>query len=120
MADEWKAPEARINADGSMLGGPDTPNPPLDRARTKAYLRLMPLLFLSYMIAYVDRTNVAIAGLEMQRDLKGFDSEVFGFGMGVFFAGYFLLEVPGTLIVERWSARKWLSRIMISWGIMAA
>ena len=79
----------------------------------------MPLLFLSYMVAYVDRTNVAIAGLTMSRDLPGFDSEVFGFGAGLFFVGYFLLEVPGTLIVERWSARKWLSRIMISWGLMA-
>ena len=77
------------------------------------------MLFLSYMVAYVDRTNVAIAGLTMARDLSGFDSEVFGFGMGVFFVGYFLLEIPGTLIVERWSARKWLSRIMISWGFMA-
>ncbi len=101
------------------MGSPSDPRPPLDRARTKAYRRLMPLLFLSYMVAYVDRTNVAIAGLTMQRDLRGFDSEVFGFGMGVFFAGYFLLEVPGTLIVERWSARKWLSRIMISWGFLA-
>ena len=79
----------------------------------------MPLLFLSYMIAYVDRTNVAIAGLTMARDLSGFDSEVFGFGAGLFFVGYFLLEIPGTLLIELWSARKWLSRIMISWGIMA-
>ena len=98
---------------------PSDARSPLDRARSKAYLRLMPLLFLSYMIAYVDRTNVAIAGLTMARDLSGFDSEVFGFGAGLFFVGYFLLEVPGTLIVERWSARKWLSRIMLSWGLMA-
>ena len=120
MADEWKAPAARINADGSMAGGAADANPALDRARRKAYLRLMPLLFLSYMIAYVDRTNVAIAGLTMSRDLPGFDSEVFGFGAGVFFVGYFLLEIPGTLMIELWSARKWLSRIMISWGLMAA
>jgi len=104
----------------SSSGSPVDPRPPLDRARAKAYGRLMPLLFLSYMIAYVDRSNVAIAKLTMARDLAGFDSEVFGFGAGVFFLGYFLLEIPGTLIVERWSARKWLSRIMISWGIMAA
>ena len=92
----------------------------LDRARTKAYLRLLPLLFLCYMIAYVDRTNVAIAKLTMTRDLPGFDNAVIGFGAGVFFIGYFLLEIPGTLLVEKWSARKWISRIMISWGIMAA
>jgi ACS family tartrate transporter-like MFS transporter len=93
---------------------------PLDRARAKAYRRLLPLLFLCYVIAYVDRANVAIAKLTMTRDLKGFDNAVIGFGAGVFFIGYFLLEIPGTLLVEKWSARKWISRIMISWGIVAA
>src|ERR1051325_6317069 len=92
----------------------------LDRARTKAYWRLIPLLFTSYMIAYVDRSNVAIAKLTMTRDLPGFDNKVIGFGAGVFFVGSFLLEIPGTLLVEKWSARKWISRIMISWGIVAA
>jgi ACS family tartrate transporter-like MFS transporter len=91
----------------------------LDRARLKAYRRLLPLLFLCYVIAYVDRTNVSIAALTMTKDLPGFNNAVFGFGAGVFFLGYFLLEIPGTLIVEKWSARKWISRIMISWGIMA-
>jgi ACS family tartrate transporter-like MFS transporter len=97
-------------------GGPS----PLDRARRKAYLRLLPFCFLSYVIAYVDRSNVAIAKLTMSRDLPGFDNAVVGFGAGVFFLGYFLLEIPGTLIVEKWSARKWISRIMITWGITAA
>jgi len=92
----------------------------LDRARQKAYWRLLPLLFICYVIAYVDRSNVAIAKLTMTRDLPGFTNAVIGFGAGVFFAGYFLLEIPGTLLVEKWSARKWISRIMISWGIMAA
>src|SRR4051794_16207780 len=97
-----------------------TPSPPptaLDRARTKAYFRLLPLLFLCYVIAYVDRANVAIAKLTMARDLPQFDNAVIGFGAGVFFIGYFLLEIPGTLIVEKWSARKWISRIMITWGL---
>src|SRR5438105_4309502 len=93
---------------------------PLDRARAKAYRRLLPLCFISYVIAYVDRSNVAIAKLTMSRDLPGFDNAVIGFGAGVFFIGYFLLEIPGTLIVEKWSARKWLARIMITWGITAA
>jgi ACS family tartrate transporter-like MFS transporter len=93
---------------------------PLDRARRKAYRRLLPLCFVSYVIAYVDRSNVAIAKLTMTRDLPGFDNAVIGFGAGVFFIGYFLLEIPGTLIVEKWSARKWIARIMISWGIIAA
>jgi ACS family tartrate transporter-like MFS transporter len=94
----------------------------LDRARAKAYIRLIPLLFLCYVIAYVDRVNVGFAKLQMQPDLAplGFSESAFGFGMGVFFIGYLALEIPGTLIVERWSARKWISRIMISWGIVAA
>lgn len=73
-----------------------------------------------YIIAYVDRTNVAFAKLTMSKDLPLFDSAVFGFGAGIFFLGYFLLEIPGSLIVERWSARKWICRIMVTWGIMAA
>ena len=99
--------------------GPDGVESPLDRARRKAYRRLIPLCFISYVIAYVDRSNVAIAKLTMTRDLPGFDNAVIGFGAGVFFIGYFLLEIPGTLLVEKWSARKWIARIMITWGIVA-
>jgi ACS family tartrate transporter-like MFS transporter len=101
---------------------PESPSPrsALDRARIKAYWRLLPLLFLSYTIAYVDRANVALASLTMSKDL-GFSDAVIGLGSGAcFFVGYLILEIPGTLLVERWSARKWLSRIMVSWGIMAA
>jgi MFS transporter, ACS family, tartrate transporter len=94
----------------------------LDRARIKAYRRLLPLLFICYVIAYVDRVNVGFAKLNMQGDLAhlGFSESAFGIGMGIFFVGYLLLEIPGTLLVEHWSARKWISRIMISWGIIAA
>jgi ACS family tartrate transporter-like MFS transporter len=94
----------------------------LNRARRKAYTRLLPILLLSYVIAYVDRVNIGFAKLEMQADLAplGFSESAFGFGMGIFFVGYLVLEIPGTLIVEKWSARKWISRIMISWGIVAA
>src|SRR5271169_775047 len=92
----------------------------LDRARAKAYGRLLPLLFLSYAIAYVDRINVSLAKLKMKDDLPGFDNAIVGFGAGIFFIGYFILEIPGTLLVEKWSARKWISRIMVSWGIVAA
>src|SRR5262245_33599589 len=91
----------------------------LDRARRKAYGRLLPLLFVCYVIAYVDRANVAIAKLTMTRDLPNFDNAVIGLGAGLFFIGYFLLEIPGTLLVEKWSARKWICRIMVTWGIMA-
>jgi ACS family tartrate transporter-like MFS transporter len=96
------------------------PTSALDRARSKAYLRLLPLLFVSYAIAYVDRVNVSLATIEMSKDLPAFNNAVVGFGAGVFFLGYFLLEIPGTLLVEKWSARKWISRIMVTWGIMAA
>jgi MFS transporter, ACS family, tartrate transporter len=92
----------------------------LDSARWKAYVRLLPILFVCYIIAYIDRNNVAIAKLTMGEDLPGFTSWVFGFGSGVFFWGYFLLEIPGTIIVERWSARKWICRIMVTWGFVAA
>jgi ACS family tartrate transporter-like MFS transporter len=92
----------------------------LDRARSKAYTVLLPLLFLSYAIAYVDRVNVSLATIEMSRDLPAFDNAVVGFGAGVFFIGYFILEIPGTLLVEKWSARKWICRIMVTWGIIAA
>lgn len=94
--------------------------PALDSGLRKAYWRLLPLLLLCYVVAYVDRANVAIAKLQMSRDLAGFDNAVIGFGAGVFFWGYFLLEIPGSLMVEKWSARKTLARIMVTWGIAAA
>ncbi len=79
----------------------------------------MPFLFLLYIVAFLDRTNTSFAGLEMTRELH-FSNSVFGFGSGIFFIGYVVLEIPGTLIVEMWSARKWIARIMISWGFVAA
>lgn len=70
------------------------------------------------MVAFLDRVNVSYAALEMSKDL-GFNTEILGFGAGIFFVGYFLLEIPGTLLVENWSARLWLARIIISWGLLA-
>ena len=78
--------------------------------------RLLPYLFLLYIIAYLDRVNVAFAKRVMMADLQ-FSEAVFGLGAGLFFLGYFLLEIPGALIVERWSARKWIARILITWGL---
>ncbi len=92
----------------------------LTSARRKIFLRLLPILIVCYIIAYVDRNNVAIAKMTMVRDLPEFNERVFGFGMGVFFWGYLLLEIPGTILVERWSARKWICRIMVTWGFIAA
>ena len=124
----WEVASFRMNSSPPSSVTPEAPLPgpqPVDAAalataRKKAYWHLMPLLFISYLVAYVDRQNVAIAKLTMVQDLPLFDNKVIGFGAGVFFWGYFLLEVPGTLLVEKWSARKWITRIMVTWGIMAA
>jgi len=87
------------------------------RARQRIAKRLLPFLFLLYVIAFIDRMNVGAAALQMPRDL-GFSEGVIGFGAGIFFLGYFLLEIPGALIVERWGARRWIARIMITWGMI--
>ena len=87
------------------------------RARHRIARRLLPFLFLLYVIAFLDRMNVGAAALQMPHDL-GFSEGVIGMGAGVFFLGYLLLEIPGALIVERWSARRWIARIMISWGLV--
>ncbi len=81
--------------------------------------RLMPFLIFAYLLAYIDRANLGVAKLQMQTDL-GFNDAIIGLGAGIFFIGYFLLEIPGSLIVERSSARKWFARIMITWGLVAA
>ena len=85
----------------------------------KVTLRLIPFLFLLYIVAWLDRVNVGFAGLQMNSDL-GFSSAAFGFGSGVFFLGYCLFEVPSNLILHRVGARRWIARIMISWGVISA
>ena len=87
--------------------------------RRKVAWRVLPLVFVIYIVAYLDRANVGFAKLKMASDLK-FSEEVFGLGMGIFFLGYLILEIPGALLVERWSARKWFARILISWGFVSA
>jgi len=87
------------------------------RARRRIAIRLLPFVMTMYVVCYVDRINVAFANLRMSADL-GFADRVYGLGVGMFFIGYVLFEVPGAIIVERWSARKWMARIMISWGLM--
>ena len=78
--------------------------------------RILPFVFVLYIVAYLDRANVAFAKMHMMADLH-FSEAVFGFGSGIFFIGYLLFEIPGALSVERWSARKWMARILITWGI---
>jgi MFS transporter, ACS family, tartrate transporter len=89
------------------------------RARKRIAWRLLPFLFLLYVIAFLDRMNVGAAALQMPGDL-GFNDRTVGLGAGMFFVGYLVLEIPGALIAERWSARRWIARIMISWGIITA
>ena len=76
-------------------------------------LRLLPLVIVSYLMAYIDRTNISFAALTMNKDL-GFGPTVYGAGAGIFFIGYFLFEVPSNLILERVGARLWLARIAIT------
>ena len=90
-----------------------------ERTRRRITRRLIPFLFLLYFVAYVDRVNLSYAGLEMTKEL-GFSNSVYGFGAGIFFVGYVLLEIPGTLLIEMWSARRWIAWIMVSWGLVAA
>src|ERR1700730_10404560 len=94
--------------------------PPIEvaqRARRHIARRVMPYLFILYVINFLDRMNVGAAALQMPKDL-GFSDGVVGLGAGIFFLGYVLLEIPGALIAERRSARLWIARIMISWGIL--
>jgi MFS transporter, ACS family, tartrate transporter len=88
------------------------------RVFAKIGWRLMPLLILSYILNYLDRTNIGFAGA-MRNDL-GLTATQFGFGAGVFFAGYCFLELPSNMVLYRVGARRWISRIMISWGLVSA
>src|ERR1700687_1195471 len=81
--------------------------------------RLLPFLFILYIINYVDRTNLAYAAVGMSREL-GFSDHVFGLGAGIFFISYLALQIPGALLVERWSARRMISLCMITWGSLTA
>jgi ACS family tartrate transporter-like MFS transporter len=92
------------------------PDPVARAVRRKTAWRLLPLIFVLYVVAYLDRANLGFARKQMVAELH-FSDAVFGLGAGIFFIGYQLLEIPGALIVERWSARKWFARILVTWGI---
>ena len=81
--------------------------------------RLLPLLLLAYLAAYIDRINIGFAGAALKQDL-GLSNTVFGFGAGLFFIGYFLFEVPSNLILAKFGARRWIARIMVTWGLLSA
>ena len=86
-----------------------------DHTRHLIALRLLPFLFVLYIINYLDRTSVAYAAIGMSRTL-GFNDRVFGLGAGIFFVSYVMLQIPGALVVERWSARRCIAVILIAWG----
>src|SRR6195952_1682880 len=84
----------------------------------KVSLRLVPFLMLCYFVAYLDRVNVGFAALSMNKALS-ISSTAYGFGAGIFFFIYFVFEVPSNLMLERFGARKWIARIMITWGLLS-
>src|ERR1700691_3835376 len=87
-------------------------------AQRKAGLRLLPVIAIGYGLAYIDRLNLSFASLQMHRDLH-FSASVYGFGAGLFFIGYALCEVPSNLMLLRFGAKRWLARIMFTWGLLA-
>lgn len=107
-------------SDTGPLHLPDSEPAGMEQAVVKKLLlRLVPFLAILYVFAMLDRTNVNVAALTMKQDLH-FSDLVYGFGAGIFFVGYFLFEVPSNLIMERVGARRWIARIMVTWGIISA
>jgi ACS family tartrate transporter-like MFS transporter len=84
----------------------------------KVYLRILPFCFVLYFICYLDRVNIGFASLTMNKDL-GLSSYIYGLGAGAFFWGYFLLEVPSNLILDKVGARRWIARVMVTWGLVS-
>src|SRR6202453_3135151 len=81
--------------------------------------RLIPYMFVLYIVAYLDRVNVGFAAMDMQRQLH-FSDTVYGTGAGIFFLGYAVCDLPSSLLVRRFGTRLWIARIMISWGFVCA
>ena len=100
------------------LGGAERDASLAGRTIAKVGWRLLPFVLLLYIVAWLDRVNISIAALQMNKEL-GFDSEVFGFGAGIFFVSYALFELPSNLILARVGARLWIARIMITWGVVS-
>jgi MFS transporter, ACS family, tartrate transporter len=91
----------------------------IDHTRHTVALRLLPFLFLMYIVNYLDRISLAYAAIGMSRDV-GFNDQVIGLGIGVFFVSYVALQIPGALLVERWSARRMISLTLLAWGSLTA
>ena len=89
-----------------------------DSLYSKIAWRIMPILFIGYIVAYVDRVNIGFAKLQMMGDLK-FSDGIYGLGAGIFFLGYFLFEVPSNIILHKVGARVWICRLLVTWGIVS-
>ena len=88
------------------------------RTMRRVTLRIVPFLMVCYFVSFLDRVNLGFAALQMVQDLH-FSATVFGLGAGIFFLSYFLFEVPSNLLLEKFGARRWIARIMITWGVLA-
>ena len=86
------------------------------RVMRKISWRIIPFIMLLYFIAFLDRVNVGFAAIHMNEDV-GLSPSIFGFGAGLFFIGYFLFEVPSNLALEKFGARLWIARVMVTWGL---
>ena len=94
-----------------------------ESARRRVTVYLIPYLFFLYILAYLDRVNISVAGLDMEKPVSdggmAFDRSIIGFGAGIFFLGYFLFEVPSNLVLDKVGARIWIARVMITWGLIS-
>src|SRR5579862_8033279 len=89
-----------------------------ESTRRRITRRLIPLLMVLFVLNQIDRVNISYAGLQMTRELH-FSNQIYGFGSGIFFLGYCIFDIPGTMLVALWSARKVISTLVITWGIVA-
>ncbi len=103
-----------------MPNNPSTTPVSEDAVYAKVAGRIVPLLFICYIAAYLDRVNVSFAKLQIQADVPEISDTVFGLGTGIFFLGYFIFEVPSNILMEKLGARLWIARIMITWGIISS
>ncbi|WP_250535159.1 MFS transporter [Caballeronia sp. AZ10_KS36] len=112
--DETRSARSDNAASGTVLASEDFAAS--ERTLAKAFRRILPFIFLCYVVSYLDRTNVGFAALTMNKDL-GLTGEQFGLAAGLFSIGYFLFEIPSNLIMQKVGARVWIARIMITWGV---
>jgi sugar phosphate permease len=114
------ATRGRIPRDENARGGIAWREEAMEaRVISKVSRRIIPFVALCYFVCYLDRVNVGFAALQMNSDL-GFTATMFGWGAGIFFFGYFFFEVPSNLALERFGARLWIARIMVTWGLLSA